>query len=158
MMISISKVVLTISILLTILVALQFQEGESNIFHKKRVFVYITSNITDAQLGVHCREKDNDLGLHNLNFGETYSFSFRPVIFIEAKLYFCGFSWMNELKRFDIYVESRDDKDCKGECRWKIDKSGPCKLKGDDTECFPWKPNNVTEGRQLGEENSTLTM
>ncbi|RHN42234.1 putative plant self-incompatibility S1 [Medicago truncatula] len=156
MVISFSKIVFSISMLLTIFVALQFQDGESNPFRKKRVFVYITSNLTDTELGLHCKDKDTDFGYHTLKFGETYSFSFRPRIFLEAELYFCGFHWMKEIQYFDIYVEVRDDKTCKGDCHWTINKSAPCNVRDGDTECFNWNPKNATEGMQFGEDNGTL--
>ena len=158
MVISFSKIMFSISMLLTIFVALQFQYGESNPFRKKRVFVYITSNLTDTELGLHCKDIDTDFGYHKLKFGETYNFSFKPVIFLENKLYFCGFHCLKEFQYFDIYIEVRDDKTCKGECRWTINKSGPCNVRDVDTECFNWNPKNGTEGLQLGEDNGTLNV
>ena len=82
-MTSTTKTMTSISMLLTILVALQLKDGQST--HgiiKHRVTVYITNNITDLQLGVHCKDKKHDIGFQKLNFGETYSFSFKPKPFL----------------------------------------------------------------------------
>jgi len=147
MTISVSKIVLSISLLLTICVALQFQNGESNVLLKDstKIFVYITNNITDLQLGVRCRSRNSDLGLQTLNFGETYSFSIYTAF--EETLYFCGFSWTNEFYYFDIYDGARDPS-CKTECHWKINKVGPCKINATSNECYPW----------AGKENNTLNV
>jgi len=137
-MISVSKIVLSISMLLTIFVSLQFQNGESNVLlnDSTKILVYITNNITDLQLGVHCRNRQEDLGLQTLNFGETYSFSIFTGF--EETLYFCKFSWTNEFHYFDIYDQARDYPSCKTECRWKINKAGPCKINATSKECYPW--------------------
>nr|XP_027186963.1 S-protein homolog 18-like [Cicer arietinum] len=154
MTISSSKIMSLVSMLLTILVALQFHDTQSAIYTKD-VHVHVTSNITDLQLGLHCKDKHHDLGFQSLHLGETFTFSFRPKFLLENTLYFCGFSWMNEFHYFDIYVESRDTHKCKYDCSWKVYKSGPCLEKPNYEECFPWNPN-VMEGRQLDLENNTL--
>jgi hypothetical protein len=148
MTISVSKIVLSISMLLTICVALQFQNGESNVFlnDSTKILVYITNNITDLQLGVRCRSRNRDLGFQTLNFGETYSFSIYTAF--EEMQYFCKFSWTNEFHYFDIYDQARDYPSCKTECRWKINKVGPCKINATSNECYHWD----------GEENNTLNV
>jgi len=105
-------------------VALQFQDGESNIFRQNEVFVSITNNITNTQLRVHCKDEDTNLGSYKLKYGETYTFSFRPWILVLVELYFCRFSWLNESHYFEIYNEFENET-CNERCVWKINKSGP---------------------------------
>jgi hypothetical protein len=105
-MVTISKFVLLVSsMLLTILLALKFNEGRSIDYYKK-VNVYVTSNITTQKVDVHCKDKSEDFGSKSLKFGETYTFSFIPSFDVIS--YFCRFSWINEIHFFKIYVESRD--------------------------------------------------
>lgn len=143
-MVLVSKFVLSVSLLLTIIVALQFKDIKSrHLFLKGKVTVYITNNLTNNhELGVYCKDKHHYFGFQTLRFGENYTFTFRPRAFLQTTLYFCGFSWTNEFHRFDIYVEERDV-ECLKECPWKINASGPCKIKKAtrSIECFDW--NNV---------------
>jgi hypothetical protein len=143
-MIWISKNVLFVSLLLTVLVALQFKDGESDIFHKPRVNVFITNDLPNLQLRLHCKDKTHDLGEQLLNPGQSFTFSFKPSFF-GVSLYFCAFSYYGEgIHHFDIYDEHRDEDNCKHECHWKIKKAGPCKEPSPtEEECFPWPPNNV---------------
>jgi len=133
--------------LLTIFVSLQFKYSQSFPFYRPKLTVYITSNLTDLELGVHCKDKNNDIKFQKLQFGESYTFTFRPNVIVENSLYFCGFSWFNEFHYFDIYVEQRDEDTCKTECHWKIYKTGPCKLRPTFEECYHWHPNVVVKGK-----------
>jgi hypothetical protein len=141
-MVTISKFVLLVSMLLTILFALQFNEGRSIDFLNK-VNVYVTNNITTHEVDVHCKEKNKDFGSKSLKFGQTYTFSFFPSF--DFTPYFCKFSWINEIHYFEIYVESRDQGDCGVDCRWIIKESGLCKI-SNGTHCFPWFTSNVVIG------------
>ncbi|XP_050211377.1 S-protein homolog 5-like [Mercurialis annua] len=96
--------------------------------------VYITSNVgKGVDLIVHCKSKNDDLGKHLLHDQETFKFSFVPNIW-GSTLFYCGFTWSDQFKWFDIYVESRDA--CQ-DCYWKIEPNGPC-LQQDPVACFPW--------------------
>jgi hypothetical protein len=143
--------------LFIIFCVLQFTNGQDapDSLFPKRVNVYIVNNITNLQLGVHCKDKHTDLGYQQLNFGQTYFFTFKTKPFLENKLYFCRISWTNEFYYFDIYIEHRDQHQCGKQCHWKIDKSGPCMIKSESYECYPWNPKvDTEEGRQLGEDKN----
>ncbi|XP_045810184.1 S-protein homolog 5-like [Trifolium pratense] len=145
-MASTSNIVLLVSMLLTILVALQFKDGKcfSTIPHP--VHVYVTNNLTgNLQLGVHCKDKHDDFGYRITHFQESYNFTVHPTFMIPNKLYWCSFSWINGAKYFDIYVQKRDQEDCDRECHWQINAYGPCKVKVGSVQCFPW--NAAIEGR-----------
>ncbi|KAK3419662.1 hypothetical protein EUGRSUZ_G00340 [Eucalyptus grandis] len=92
----------------------------------------------DAILRVHCKSKNNDLGVHDIK--ESWSFSFTPKFF-GGTLFFCSFSWPGRFEWFDIYKEKRDVRFCE-QCIWKISPKGPCRL-SDSAEfdvCYPWNP------------------
>jgi len=142
MMFSNSKFVLLVSMLLTILVALQFKSGKSNIFFKDKITMYITNNSTNGlQLGVHCRDKNHDVGFRSLHVGETYTFTFRAGILFKNTLYYCNFSWSNSVEHhsLNVYDQSRDDNTVEKGCHWEISQSRPCRLTNPNSrECFQW--------------------
>ncbi|KAK2432290.1 hypothetical protein QL285_017699 [Trifolium repens] len=138
-MVSISKIVFSIPMLITILVTLQFTDGKivSNVFFNvpSGVRLYITNNITNTPLGVHCRGDNFDYGFRRINFGGIYNINFIPFV---STIRSCQFSWNNEFHNFDIYVQERDYYTCKKECHWAINKSGPCMIRQRQPGCFNW--------------------
>jgi len=142
-MVSLSKFALSISMLLTILVVFQFKGGNSWSPLKPIVHMYITNNFTNGeQLGVHCKDKDHDIGYRSIRFAEPYAFTFRPAFFLPTTLYFCGFTFSHEFHHFVVYNQLKDEKAVKSECHWQINKYGPCRInvlvKPNSIECFPW--------------------
>lgn len=91
MTICVSKNALSIYMLLIIVVVLQFEEGNSDFYTKGKVTVSITNNLINRQLGVHCKDKNNDIGFRSLQRGNYYEFTFRPNIVVTT-LYFCRFT------------------------------------------------------------------
>ncbi|RHN78875.1 putative plant self-incompatibility S1 [Medicago truncatula] len=136
MMGSVSKIVFLVSMLLTILVVLQF--GKANSF-LPTVYEHIINNMSNTVLGVHCKDKHHDAGFGRINFQEMYTFSLKPHPIVSVTLWFCRFTWNNDFQHFDIYVQKRDAKLCR-DCTWFINSSGPCRIKGTSLDCFPWNP------------------
>jgi hypothetical protein len=143
-MVSVSKIALSCSMLLTIIIGLQFKGGCGG-FLPSKVHVYITNNLTyGLQLGVHCKDKHHDIGFRSLPSGETYTFEFRPDPFSFSTLYFCGFTWNpHNVRHFDVYIQNRDSAVCVHECRYEVHQSGPCRINNrsigpGSVECFEW--------------------
>ncbi|TYH07347.1 hypothetical protein ES288_A08G226600v1 [Gossypium darwinii] len=68
---------------------------------------------------VHCKSKDDDLGIHNLSVGVEFSWKFRPRIFGET-LFWCYMAYDNlhatfEVFRDDPYIFAKCDY---GDCDW----------------------------------------
>lgn len=78
-------------------------------------------------LNVHCKSKDDDLGIHNIAPNQYYEFRFRPSYWF-VTLFYCEFWWGSESHWFDIYVQKRDHDRCDKECWWKVSTVGPCLL------------------------------
>jgi hypothetical protein len=143
-MVTISKFVL----LLIILVALQFKDGESEIGFFQHVHINITNKLV-YQLGIKCKDKHSDYGYQVLESGQSYTFKFLPTFLRGTSLYFCSFSWINGYRYLDIYIQKRDQ-DCGNDCQWVVkDESGPCKIKTGSIDCFQWNPNVAIGERQL---------
>ncbi|XP_058776126.1 S-protein homolog 5-like [Vicia villosa] len=164
MALSASKIVLSLSMLITIIVSFKVTNGlktqrlpwAPNNITPHRVYISIINNISDVQLGVHCQDKKHDLGSHSLKFGENYAFDFQPVAFLRIALYFCHFTWDNESHYVDIYNEVRDHYIC-SKCNWKINKYAPCRTTEVSEICYTWRDHAI-EGKLLVEENSTLVV
>lgn len=96
---------------------------------------YVASDVMNARVEslVHCKSKDDDLGVHFLHNGDIYGWELNDNFF-GTTLFYCSFQWNGELHWYDMYKSSRDSNVC-GVCNWYIGKSGPCFL---STHCFPW--------------------
>lgn len=107
------------------------------------VYVLMKNDLGNGiDLQVHCKSKDNDLGVHHLAYQAEYGFSFHPSVF-GITLFFCGMEWDGKLHWFDIYDYSRDGKLCSN-CTWSIQKDRPCRFNEKTQKsdiCYPWNPN-----------------
>jgi len=81
-MVTISKFVILVSLLPTIIVTMQFEDGKTVVGQK--VTVFVTNNMTSYQLGVDCKDKNYDFGFRTLHFAESYVFSFVPSFIISS--------------------------------------------------------------------------
>ncbi|CAF2116679.1 BnaUnng03150D [Brassica napus] len=88
-------------------------------------------------LTVHCKSKEDDLGVHKLAVNKNYHFKFQTNIW-RSTLFFCSFKWNKQVKRFDIFDGLRDIDECHYQCNWTIKADGACRL-GEKIACFPWK-------------------
>ncbi|RYR57856.1 hypothetical protein Ahy_A05g023544 [Arachis hypogaea] len=135
---SLSKVVITVSMIMLILVSsfnlnvvsslcmilgllicFKFNVcgSEDGIFPPLKVTVTIINNLSGGkQLTVHCKDKKNDFGFKELQVGQNWSFIFPPWF---TSLYFCSFAWSTGFHYFDIYVHNRDIYRCK-HCIWEF--------------------------------------
>ncbi|RYR15289.1 hypothetical protein Ahy_B04g072012 [Arachis hypogaea] len=65
----------------------------------------------NLDLTLHCKSKDDDLGIHLLHPGESYEFS-----------------WQNECHYFDVYDKARDSQKWPYGFGYNVTKSGPCRV------------------------------
>ncbi|XP_039048909.1 S-protein homolog 2-like [Hibiscus syriacus] len=107
--------------------------------------VIINNNLKNRKdLTIHCKSKDDDLGVHVLSYGESYDFEFEPDIFWRT-LFFCRMTWNGKSHWYDVYdeyverlygdsggcLQIEDDK-----CVWNVIEFGLCTPKTAD--CYPW--------------------
>jgi len=144
-MVSISKLGLLFSLLLTTLFPFQLRgsgsgfvasEAEDSLFPPSKVDVIIINYMAEKDLIFRCQDKHHDLGTQVLSYSEGFTFSFKPNKFVKITLYFCFFTWVGgKGHHFDIYDEDRDD--C-AECLWKIFETGPCIVRPKFNRCYVW--------------------
>ncbi|KAM3684177.1 hypothetical protein ACB098_11G024900 [Castanea mollissima] len=93
-------------------------------------YVRIVNNLDNSVLFYHCKSKDDDLGLRQLQPGENWQFSFH-INFFETTLFFCNFWYTNSSKIkfhavFDVFsTDSELIQDCGGyNCIWIAKEDG----------------------------------
>ncbi|MED6198403.1 hypothetical protein PIB30_066014 [Stylosanthes scabra] len=138
-------------LVLGLLIATVPSLGHALLSRKPKTSVEI-QNVLEGRddLTIHCKSKDDDLGVQYLKPRENFSFRFRPNIF-GTTLFFCSFAWKGGVCRwFDIYEHDRDEHCTK--CTWQIFKEGPCRFTVDDYDyggehgvvdelCYDWNPD-----------------
>ncbi|KAF4355342.1 hypothetical protein F8388_026612 [Cannabis sativa] len=108
--------------------------------------VEIRNNLEgNVELKVHCKSKDDDLGIRVLNFNETFTFTFLRN-FWQTTLFFCGFRWENEFHWFDVFTPDTPTCVYPTPCLWFVIASGPCKIEygsGPLFSCYPWNKDSL---------------
>ncbi|KAL8141239.1 hypothetical protein V2J09_007260 [Rumex salicifolius] len=90
---------------------------------------------------LHCKSKEDDLGLHTLAPTEQFEWGFRTAIF-ETTLFFCGASWSLGHKEFDSFKDDPNfEDDCGGRhCFWKAQEDGLYLYNNKDNNIGPCCP------------------
>ncbi|XP_039026521.1 S-protein homolog 20-like [Hibiscus syriacus] len=83
------------------------------LLHKADILVY---NDFTTDLTIHCKSKNDDLGVHVLPYRNYFEFKFRPH-FWGVTLFYCRMEWDGTTHWFDIYVQNRDSRLC-NRCLW----------------------------------------
>lgn len=79
---------------------------------------------------LHCQSKDDDLGEHNIAYGDEFSWDFSDNIF-GTTLFFCDLGWERVQEyHFDAYSFGRDNVRCNTGCSWLVSAEGIYGLNG----------------------------
>ncbi|EOA18187.1 hypothetical protein CARUB_v10006666mg [Capsella rubella] len=92
-------------------------------------------------LNLHCKSRDDDLGVQALQPGQQFQWKFRENL-IKSTEFYCNCGWNNQLKHFTAWTSYEEEGTCL-KCFWSIRADGPC-LYADitrKTKCQPWKNN-----------------
>ena len=101
-----------------------------------KVHVRIVNDLSNGvDLNVHCKSKDDDLGVHQLHSNENFEFRFGQQFF-GASLFFYRFWWGSTGHWFDIYDDDRDQTRCYERCWWLVKETGPFLLNRDTCEYY----------------------
>ncbi|KAA0050677.1 self-incompatibility protein 1 [Cucumis melo var. makuwa] len=120
-----SSPTLALSLLIFFLCNLRAIQG--SIFIQPVTTVVIVNQIEyGIPVTVHCKSKNDDLGVHVLPLGQGYSFKFRPNL-VGTTLFFCSFTWtgQHQIYWFNIFDDKRDAGKCTT-CRWIIHAYSMC--------------------------------
>lgn len=108
-----------------------------------KTHVRITNDLPDnMKLNVHCKSKEDNLGVHVVSYLNSYEFSFIPNIWGTTQFY-CSMAWLSHFHHFDIYIYYRDVRcqQTKHTCAWYVTPVGPCMLENlhdNKTICYVW--------------------
>ncbi|KAI4325425.1 hypothetical protein MLD38_030828 [Melastoma candidum] len=138
MVLSSIKVLLTVMIVMTSAML----RNPNAAFGRIHVHIY---NFLDLgpTLTVHCWSKNDDLGEQELPPKDSWEFSFKLDFFGRTR-FDCTFKWNDEVHRFPIYVQMRDNWACLN-CTWVIYQAGPCRQNtGSNDVCYHWHDKEET--------------
>ncbi|XP_024984191.1 S-protein homolog 5-like [Cynara cardunculus var. scolymus] len=103
--------------------------AESCTFTQGYSVIVINDNINE-KVQVHCKSKDNDIGLKSIGLKESVAWSFCDNINFPSTLFYCNFQLGKKHQVFDVYnrdVGRSCKKGPKGDrrlCRWYIRHDG----------------------------------
>ncbi|KAL9339862.1 hypothetical protein Peur_068877 [Populus x canadensis] len=129
-------------ILLISFVLLIFTTCDAFCFLRTNIHLSITNQLgSGLDLTVHCKSRDDELGVHVVPFDGYYTMDFCSNIWGTTQFY-CGMTWSGKLQYwFDIFIAERDSHRC-GDCTWRILPEGPCMTCniGESKEyvCYQW--------------------
>ncbi|XVF16324.1 hypothetical protein REPUB_Repub10bG0021500 [Reevesia pubescens] len=107
---------------------------------RPKIHVQITNDVGEGlDLIVHCRSRDDDLGIQVIAYQNFWEFHFRPKFFSTTQFY-CSMAWKDAFHWFDIFINDRDSPKCRV-CGWSIKPKGPCRFNKDTNKfdiCFKW--------------------
>lgn len=100
------------------------REDAKFVISPPKTVVRIYNELGDGlNLSIHCKSKDDDLGVHVIVNTQDYYWQFK-VNFLGTTLFFCRFSWRDNSGAFDIYKAGRDLYRCPTKCNWQVFQDG----------------------------------
>ncbi|XP_047318615.1 self-incompatibility protein S1-like [Impatiens glandulifera] len=119
----------TWAIVLVVAIMVLFGCGQTKVVSGillEKVHVYLTNELASGNdLTVHCKSKDNDLGVHQIVYNGTYEWTFRNNIW-DTTLFWCDLQWGQPMVTGSChaYEADRDQRRCRKRCMWKIKEMG----------------------------------
>lgn len=97
----------------------------NSVFNKYHVHVVNSLPNNNFPLVIHCKSKDNDLGVHNLYVGNDFNWGFHQNVW-ETTLFFCHFQWSNKQTSFSVFDHYLADEICHNTfvCYWLVKDDG----------------------------------
>ena len=111
-----------------------------------RYTVHVINGLKNETLQAHCKSKDDDIGLHQIDVNEQFQWSFR-VNFWDSTLFWCTMWWTGGQRLIEVFPTD-DNKflytDCGDKnCRWMGKEDGIYSFNTDHKEYrlkFTWEP------------------
>ncbi|KAF6141760.1 hypothetical protein GIB67_027938 [Kingdonia uniflora] len=100
---------------------------DPNFLGHGKVHLIVTNQLGTA-MNIHCRSKDNDLGIHRLDDQQVSNWNFETNYW-GTTLFWCSMAWMNPQGflvkgSVTVFDEDRDGGKCMGDCRWYVKQAG----------------------------------
>ncbi|KAH7521868.1 S-protein homolog 6 [Ziziphus jujuba] len=103
--------------------AIKQKEDDDNlnkfVLSPTKTIVRIFNKLGNGQdLTIHCKSKDDDLGVVTIGDNGVFYWKFRVNI-LGSTLFFCGLNWTDGYGVYDIYKAKRDMDRCPTRCNWE---------------------------------------
>lgn len=118
-------------LLLIVLIQIMNISCVEGLYFPQKIHVTIRNNLGGGfTLRLHCKSKDDDLGLQVLPPNAVWGFKFNVSILGNTQ-FFCRVEWPGIVHYFDVFVQIRDIDICSN-CNWSITQDRPPCLKFED--------------------------
>ncbi|CAI0559509.1 unnamed protein product [Linum tenue] len=119
-------------------------ERTNGFFPIKKTVTITNALQSRAQVKLHCKSKDDDLGIRMLRYDDSFHFGFRPNIFFTT-LFYCSFEWpgSGRVHWYDVYDDMAMN--CIN-CKYLVKPFGLCKYNlqtHDYDKCEPWNNEEI---------------
>ncbi|KAK9102500.1 hypothetical protein Sjap_019754 [Stephania japonica] len=129
------------AILVVAAAVLVFASNASGAFHvNQKVHDHVYNNITlYARLDVHCKSKQDDLGLQWVGYEQEFVFNFYPNI-QETTLFWCNLSWEDPDtgRVYSQGIKAFTPGKCLTDCYWLAKRDGIYFAKDDGPQDYKW--------------------
>ncbi|XP_012834500.1 PREDICTED: uncharacterized protein LOC105955330 [Erythranthe guttata] len=92
-------------------------------FITTKFHVHMVNKLKSPQLRLHCASKDDDLGYHNMNENEDFTWHFCDS-FVSNTLFYCTVQWKNKRASFDAFRSKKSDECADATCYYEIWEDG----------------------------------
>ncbi|KAI4335130.1 hypothetical protein L6164_013805 [Bauhinia variegata] len=103
---------------------------------------------------LHCQSKDDDLGEHNIAYGDEIGWDFNVNV-AGTTLFYCDLGWESvQQYHFDVYSFARDNVRCPSGCAWLVSAEGIYGLNGETgfwEFIYHWPGSSQKHSIQSGE-------
>ncbi|PIA58923.1 hypothetical protein AQUCO_00400050v1 [Aquilegia coerulea] len=122
------------------------------------VHVYVSNKIPGQTLGIRCRSKNDDLGVHYLTTNQYFKFQFKNS-FWGITVFSCFMEYNDgripKSGNYEVYRESRDEARCGTNCFWEARPDGIYLARGLNGENavfqYKWNPPRSTTSARVNE-------
>ncbi|KAL3745969.1 hypothetical protein ACJRO7_014983 [Eucalyptus globulus] len=107
--------------LIPLLIVIVLVIPKGNVSATKKV-VRVQNDLGEVTLMVHCRSKDDDVGVHYLSNGNYTTWPFGDSLI--RTIFWCTIKWNGEKEDFTVYDSLRDRVRCWLKCWWSVRPDG----------------------------------
>ncbi|OVA18533.1 Plant self-incompatibility S1 [Macleaya cordata] len=143
------KLITLVALTLVIGCSATWEVSHNTEFYWRKIHVHVENDITpNKMMELHCKSKDDDLGLRSLEYKESFSWKFK-INFSKTTLFFCYMGWNGTDGKlvqgsFEIYSAKRDRTRCGTQCYWSARKDGVFSPSSEGYQVmYPWPTNST---------------
>ncbi|CAN1131323.1 S-protein homolog 11 [Linum perenne] len=115
----------------------------------QKTHVYVTNELgAKESLIVHCQSKDDDLGIHHLSDGATFTWKFTPAFLPFTTEFWCYVAPVHTAVHvhFTAYIDDKEPIFLGEQIYWLVKREGVCIKHNDTGEIsveYKWSPGRI---------------